>query len=105
MSEKDQHTDLSDEELWEKVKAIVERFLDENLERIITEKLAQYFPDEEYYRAKERELLERALKVEEEIRILRETEEAMFEAFKKRFEEQESETGDSNTSDEKSESL
>jgi len=62
-------------ELIKRIEEIIDRYIETHQSKIL----------EEYYNAKERVLLERARKVEEELRILREKDLAEIEALKKRW--------------------
>jgi len=67
-------------ELIKRIEEIIDRYIETHQSKIL----------EEYYNAKERVLLERARKVEEELRILREKDLAEIEALKKRWQYSES---------------
>jgi chaperonin cofactor prefoldin len=72
-----------DREFYEKVTAIVNRIIDQ---RLGTERLSAITRPDEELRPRDLSLLERMIRVEEELKALREIQTAQLQSFEKRFE-------------------
>ncbi|SMC17180.1 hypothetical protein SAMN02746041_00245, partial [Desulfacinum hydrothermale DSM 13146] len=77
------HTD--DAVLEQKIAAIVQQILQREADGLFAEKIAAFVRENER-RSKELSLMERMVRVEEELKSLREIEAARFDAAEKRFE-------------------
>ncbi len=76
---------LSEREVREWIAQTVEDLFREKMDALFSERLAAFVKDNEH-RARELSLMERVVRVEEELRALREIQNAHFQASEKRFE-------------------
>ncbi len=76
---------VSEREVREWIAQSVEHLFREKIDELFSERLAAFVKDNEQ-RARELSLMERLVRVEEELRALKEIQIAHFQAFEKRFE-------------------
>ncbi len=76
---------LSEREVKDWIAQSVEHLFREKIDELVSERLAAFVKDNEQ-RARELSLMERVVRVEEELRALREIQTAHFQASEKRFE-------------------
>ncbi len=76
---------IDDALLEEKIAAVVHRILERETDGLIADKIAAFVAENER-RARELSLMERIVRVEEELKSLREMDAVRFEAMEKRFE-------------------